>query len=283
MFLRYRESEPESELVRESLVANAASWGSIFNTFRALEGPVLDHVGTESGCQRVFAVGPLGSDRVDPNPGGGSEVLRWLDQWEEDEGSVLYVCFGSQKLMRKEQMEALAFGLERSGCRFIWVVKAAMTAEQAEEGYGKVPEGFENRVAGRGIVVKGWVPQVAILGHRVVGGFLSHCGWNSVMEAMVAGTAIVGWPMEADQFVNARLLVEELGVAVRACEGADSVPDPDELGRVISRVMGVDSPQKERAELMRGEAVKAVSEGGSSSKELDQLVEALLQLGVKQE
>ncbi|KAJ1412091.1 UDP-glucuronosyl/UDP-glucosyltransferase [Sesbania bispinosa] len=278
LFLCYR----ESELVGESFLANASSWGSIFNTFHALEGPYLDHIRAQLGHQRVFAVGPLGSNRVKMDPGGESNVLRWLDQWEE-EGSVLYVCFGSQKLLRKEQMEALAFGLERSGTRFVWVVKAALMAEQAEEGYGLVPDGFEDRVSSRGIVVRDWAPQVEVLGHRVVGGFLSHCGWNSVMEAVAAGVMILGWPMEADQFVNARLLVEEKGMAVKVCEGEDFVPDPDELGRVISGAMSGDSPQKRRAKLMREEAIRSVSEGGRSSKELDELVEVLQQqLGVKE-
>ncbi|XP_027361678.1 UDP-glycosyltransferase 89A2-like [Abrus precatorius] len=280
VFLRYRESEPDSELVRESFISNAACWGVVFNTFRALEGPSLDHIRTQSGHPRVFAVGPLGSNRVDADASKGSQVLRWLDGFEE-EGSVLYVCFGSQKLLKKEQMEALAFGLERSETRFVWVVKTPSTEELKKEGYGLVPDGFENRVSDRGLVVTGWVPQVEILGHRVVGGFLSHCGWNSVMEAMVAGVAIVGWPMEADQFLNARLLVEDRGVAVRVCEGADSLPDPDELGRVVSVVMGVDSPQKRKAKLMREEAFRAVSEGGDSCMDVDELVTALLKLGVK--
>ncbi|TKY69501.1 UDP-glycosyltransferase 89A2 [Spatholobus suberectus] len=279
VFLRYRESDPDSEFVRESLLSNSASWGSVFNSFRALEGPHLDHIRPESG--RVFAVGPLGSNRVESDPNKGSEVLRWLDGFEE-EGSVLYVCFGSQKLLKKEQMEALALGLERSDTRFVWVVKTPSTKEQLEEGYGSVPDGFADRVSGRGLVVSGWAPQVAILGHRVVGGFLSHCGWNSVMEATVAGVAIVGWPMEADQFVNARLLVEDKGVAVRVCEGSDSVPDPDELGRVVSGIMSGESPQKRRAKLMREEAVRAVSEGGESSMDVDELVKALLEFGVEQ-
>lgn len=279
MFLRYRESDPESEFVKESFLSNAASWGSIFNTFRALEALYLDH--NKSG--RVFAVGPLGSTRVESESGPKkeSEVLRWLDEIDE-EGSVLYVCFGSQKLLRKEQMEALALGLERSETRFVWVVKTPLRKEEIEQGFGLVPDGFVDRVSGRGLVVRGWAPQVAILSHRVVGGFVSHCGWNSVMEAMMSGVAIVGWPMEADQFVNARMLVEDKGVAVRVCEGADSVPDPDELGRVLKAVMSGESPQKRRAKLMREEAVKAVSEGGESTKEVNQLVNVLLELGVKQ-
>lgn len=281
LFRRYVESDPESEFVKESFISNDESWGFVINTFRALEGGYLDNIQGQFGNRRLFAVGPLGYDRVGSDLEDGSDVLRWLDRWDED-GSVLYVCFGSQKLMRRDQMEALAFGLERSGIRFVWVVKVPSTVEQIEEGYGLVPEGFEDRVSGRGIVVKGWVPQIAILGHRVVGGFLSHCGWNSVLEAVVAGVGILGWPMEADQFVNAKLLVEDMGVAVRVCEGMDTVPDPNKLGRVISSIMSGDSPQKKRAKLMKEEALGAVSKDGVSSKELNELVHALQQLGVKE-
>jgi len=66
------------------------------------------------------------------------------------------------------------------------------------------------------------------------------------------------------------------------CEGGDYVPDPDELGRVVKRVMSAESPEKQRAKLMREEGVRAVSEGGDSSMEVDRLIEALLQLGDKQ-
>ncbi|KAK7309920.1 hypothetical protein RJT34_07049 [Clitoria ternatea] len=281
VFLRYRESDPESELVRDSFISNASSWASIFNTFRALEGPSLDHIRAELGHPRVFSVGPLGSNRLDSDPNRGSEVLRWLDGVKE-EGSVLYVCLGSQKLLKREQMEALALGLERSNTRFIWVVKKATTKQHVEEGYGLVPNGFSDRVLGRGLVVQGWVPQVAILGHNAVGGFLSHCGWNSVMEAMVAGVAILGWPMEADQFLNARLLVEDQGVAVRICEGADYVPNPDDLGRVVNEAMSVGSSQKRKAKVMREEATEAVSEGGDSCKNVDELVKTLVHLGAKE-
>lgn len=286
IFRRYRESDPDWEIVKQSSLANIASWGCVFNTFHALEGPYLDHLRTKLGHSRVLAVGPVsligpgnGADRVNPYPDTNNSVFNFLDGCPN--GSVLYVCFGSQKLLKREQMEALASGLERSDTRFVWVVKVG-TTQQTEEGYGVVPDGFEDRVAGRGLLIKGWVPQVAILNHRAVGGFLSHCGWNSVLEGIVAGVMIVGWPMEADQFANAKLLVEDKGVAVRACEGADSVPDPNDLGRVIRRAMGVDCPHKGRAVELRDEAVKTVSEGGKSSKELGDFVEALTSLSVNE-
>lgn len=174
-------------------------------------------------------------------------------------------------------MEALASGLEKSRIRFLWVVKSG-TPEQTEAGYGVIPDGFEERVAGKGLVVTGWASQLMILSHNSVGGFLSHCGWNSVLEAIASGVMILAWPMEADQFQNERLLVEDLGVAVKVCVGADSVPDSDELGRVIRESMKMGGGVKLKAKELREEAFAAVTEGGSSSRDLDRLVEELRQL-----
>ncbi|XP_028761894.1 UDP-glycosyltransferase 89A2-like [Neltuma alba] len=281
----YRESDPDSEFVKESSLENIVSWGCIFNSFRDLEGEYLEYLRTTLKHPRVFVVGPLsligpdsGGDQANQYPDEHSDLFNWLDGCPD--GSVLYVCFGSQKFLKREQMAALAAGLERSNTRFIWVVKSG-TPQQVEEGYGVVPEGFEDRVSGRGFVIGSWVPQVAILNHRAVGGFLSHCGWNSLSEAIVAGVMILGWPMEADQFVNAKLMVDDKGVAVRVCEGADSVPDPGELGRIVARSMGADSAEKERTKALREKAHRSVSEEGRSGKELDQLVEALTQLNAR--
>ncbi|KAF5449468.1 hypothetical protein F2P56_029909 [Juglans regia] len=282
VFRSYRESKPETEFVKDGMLANTSSWGCIFNSFEDLEGQHLDHLRTVMGHPRVFGVGPLSlrgvndrADRGNPNPDSDTHTLTWLDGCSD--GSVLYVCFGSQKLLNKQQMEALASGLEKSGTRFVWVVKAG-TIEQEADGYGVVPDGFEKGVAGRGLIIKGWAAQVKILSHRAVGGFLSHCGWNSVLEGIVGGAMILGWPMEADQYVNARILVEDMGVAVRACEGVDSVPDPAELGRVIAEAMSGDSTEKARARVLREKAFKAVGDGGSSSRDFDRLVKELSQL-----
>ncbi|KAK4260951.1 hypothetical protein QN277_004009 [Acacia crassicarpa] len=283
IFRIFRESDPESEFVKDSFLSNTVSWGSIFNSFGALEGPYLDYLRSTLKYPRVFAVGPLsligpdkGGDQANQDPEEHSDLFNWLDGCPD--GSVLYVCFGSQKLLKREQMEALASGLERSETRFIWVVKPG-TPQQVGEGFGAVPDGFEDRVSGRGLVMRSWVPQVTILNHRAVGGFLSHCGWNSVLEGIVAGVMILGWPMEADQFVNAKLLVDDKGVAVRVCEGADSVPDPEELGRIISKSMGADNGEKGRAKALRDEAFRSVSQEGKSWTELGEFVEAITRLG----
>ncbi|XVF03118.1 hypothetical protein REPUB_Repub04eG0233300 [Reevesia pubescens] len=275
LFRLYKKSDPDWEFVKDIKLANTTSWGCVFNSFEALEGEFMDYLKNKLGHNRIFGVGPLNlaGPRSDPN----DRVLTWLDGCEE--GSVLYVCFGSQKLLKKEQMEALADGLEKSGIRFVWVVKTGTTRE-AEYRFEVVPNGFEERVSGRGLVIKEWAPQALILNHKAVGGFLSHCGWNSVLEGVVGGVMILAWPMEADQFVNARLLVEDIGVGVRVCGGADAVPDSEELSRVIGELMSEGGRVKEKANELKEKALEAVTNEGSSVKDLVRLVEELYKLQV---
>ncbi|KAF9674200.1 hypothetical protein SADUNF_Sadunf10G0102900 [Salix dunnii] len=284
-FRMYRESDPDCQLRKDSLVANKSSYGFIFNTFESLEGEYLDFLKREFGHERVYAAGPinlLGPDSTDrgiPVTSSAGNVFEWLDGCPD--GSVLYVCFGSQMLLSKKQMEALADGLEKSMVRFIWVAKTG-TAQQVEDGYGAVPDGFDERSAGRGLVIRGWAPQVKILRHRAVGGFLSHCGWNSMLEGIVAGAMILAWPMEADQFINARLLVEELGVGVAACEGAATVPDSEELAKVIGESMSEKGTGvRMKAEELKRKALEAVKEGGRSLTDLNGLVKELCKLKIQ--
>ncbi|WOH15404.1 hypothetical protein DCAR_0934942 [Daucus carota subsp. sativus] len=284
LFRRYIKSDPNWELVKDSMAANSSSWGYVNNTFEALEPEFLEFLRNKLGHNRIFAVGPLsllgGSDSTSRGSTSSSSVSHddiwsWLNGCAD--GSVLYVCFGSQVLLRTAQVEALANGLERSGVKFIWVMKPA-TAQQVADGFGSIPYGFEARVKGRGLIIQGWAPQVPILSHRAVGGFVSHCGWNSLLEGIVGGTMILGWPMEADQFVNAKLLVDYMGVAVRLCEGKDTVPDPIKLGQKVAESMSGEIAEKVRAKELRSKAMEAVGGGGSSSRDLDRLVRELTQL-----
>lgn len=254
---------------------NPSSWAAVFNSFHALEDEFLDFFTQKVGHPRVYTVGPLNLT-MDPSWGPDDKVISWLDQWTD--GSVLYVCFGSQKILKKAHMETLAMGLAQSGAHFVWAVKLP-TAQQEADGYGSVPDGFEEQVCGRGLVVREWAPQEAILRHRAVGSFLSHCGWNSSLEALSGGVMILGWPMEADQFVNAKLLVEYKGVAVLVWEGDDPLPDPAELGRKIRDSMhgGHHHQERIRVREIRNEALKAVKLG-ASHKDLDKLVQDIKNL-----
>ncbi|AQK46702.1 flavonol 3-O-glucosyltransferase UGT89B1 [Zea mays] len=273
------EDEQAREPVRRNFLWNVEeSWGFVFNTLRALEGRYLEQPLEDLGFRRMWAVGPVAPDADAAGARGGETAVAaaslgaWLDPFPE--GSVVYVSFGSQAVLTPGVAAALAEALERSAVPFVWVVGAGSS--------GVVPKGFEVRAAsaGRGVVVRGWAPQLATLRHPAVGWFMTHCGWNSVLESAAAGVAMLTWPMTADQFVNARLLVDEARVAVPACAGGFGVaPDPGELATVLADVVGEKGRDvRARAKELAAEAARAVMEGGSSYADLDGLVQEIRNL-----
>ncbi|KAH6827479.1 UDP-glucosyl transferase 89B1 [Perilla frutescens var. hirtella] len=282
VFRSYVKGDPNSEFIRDSYLGNFASYGLVFNSFDGLEGIHLDYLAKKMGHDRVWAFGPL----LPPDPtgrGGSSSVLAteicsWLDTCEEH--SVVYVCFGSQAVLTNDQMRELTLGLEKSEVKFILSVKGATKGHDRGGNYGSIPEGFEDRVAGRGLVIKGWAPQVSILEHRAVCAFLTHCGWNSTLESIEAGVPMLAWPMGADQYLNTTLLVEQLDVAVRVCEGPTTVLGSDELVRVLGEVRSEKwSERRGRAMALSKAASDAVTVGGTSFKNLDYFA-TLLGLGL---
>jgi UDP:flavonoid glycosyltransferase YjiC (YdhE family) len=161
--------------------------------------------------------------------------------------------------------------LDRAGLDFIWAVRPV----DADLGAG-----FEERVRGRGEVVRGWVDQRAILAHECVKGFLSHCGWNSVLESISAGVPLAVWPMGAEQPVNAKLVVDELGVGIRVPPKSDAVSGmarSEQIAKVTSELM-TGEPGAEAARKMSALAAKAregVAEVGSSWRAAEELIGVL--------
>ncbi|CAN6321485.1 unnamed protein product [Urochloa humidicola] len=191
------------------------SGGLVVNTSEAIEPKGLRLIRKLSGLP-TFAVGPLIGGRTPPNGGVYEDAcIKFLDT--KPPASVLYVSFGSQNTIPAAQMMELARGLEASGRPFIWSVRPPAEFDGDEEFRAEwLPDGFEERAAG--VVVRGWAPQVSILAHASTGAFLSHCGWNSVLESLWHGVPVVGWPLVADQVFDSRLL-EELGVGVEVASG----------------------------------------------------------------
>lgn len=279
LYRSYVHGDPAWEFIRDSFRDNVASWGLVVNSFTAMEGVYLEHLKREMGHDRVWAVGPIiplsGDNRGGPTSVSVDHVMSWLDAREDNH--VVYVCFGSQVVLTKEQTLALASGLEKSGVHFIWAVKEPVEKDSTR---GNILDGFDDRVAGRGLVIRGWAPQVAVLRHRAVGAFLTHCGWNSVVEAVVAGVLMLTWPMRADQYTDASLVVDELKVGVRACEGPDTVPDPDELARVFADSVTGNQTERIKAVELRKAALDAIQERGSSVNDLDGFIQHVVSLGL---
>ncbi|XP_052179907.1 flavonol 3-O-glucosyltransferase UGT89B1-like [Diospyros lotus] len=278
IYQQYKEGDPNWEIKRNSMLGNIQCWGALINTFEELEKVYIDHLKGEMGHDRVWPVGPLLPPEDDKagsaKRGGASSVpvevlMSWLDEKRED--SVVYVCFGSRFVLSDQQVASLAAALESSGVDFIWVVK--------EDEVRSMPGGFEDLVAGRGFVIKGWAPQVPILRHRAVGAFVTHCGWNSTMEAITAGVLLLTWPLGADQFTNAKLLVDELGAAVRFSEvGTRAVPDSGEMARLLKESVGAERAEERGRVKELSKAASEAPKGGSSSRSLDGFIQRLREL-----
>ncbi|WVZ13876.1 hypothetical protein V8G54_011442 [Vigna mungo] len=167
----------------------------------------------------------------------------------------------------RTQLREIAIGLEKSGQRFLWVVRS-----EFEE---LLPEGFLERTKGTGMVVRDWAPQAAILSHDSVGGFVTHCGWNSVLESVCEGVPMVAWPLYAEQKLNKVILVEEMKVGMAVNGDKDGLVSSTELGDRVKEMMDSDRGKEIRQNIfkMKISATEAVGEGGSSIVALNRLVE----------
>lgn len=161
---------------------------------------------------------------------------RWLDGFET--GSLVYCAFGSQPVLEKDQFQELVLGFELTGFPFLIALKPPVGCKTVEEA---LPEGFEERVKGKGLVYGGWVEQPLILQHQSVGCFVSHCGYGSMWESLMSEKQIVLIPFLSDQVMNTRLLVEELKVAVEVKRDEKRWFSKEDLGKAIKSVMDKES------------------------------------------
>nr|VDC89287.1 unnamed protein product [Brassica oleracea] len=215
------------------------------------------------------------------------ECFKWLDSKEE--GSVLYVCLGSICNLPLSQLKEIGLGLEKSKRPFIWVIRGWEKHNELDEWF--LESGFEERIKERGLLIKGWAPQVLILTHPSVGGFLTHCGWNSTLEGIASGVPLLTWPLFGDQFCNQKLVIQVLKVGVSS--GVEEVMkwgeeekigvlvDSEGVKKAVEELMGESDEAKERRRRAKelGElAHGAVDEGGSSHSNMTFLLEEISQL-----
>ncbi|KFK34552.1 hypothetical protein AALP_AA5G160900 [Arabis alpina] len=287
--------------VREKMrEVESEAFGVIVNSFQELE-PGYAEAYAEAIKKKVWFVGPVSlcNDRmVDLFERGNNgniaisetECSMFLDSMKPR--SVLYACLGSLCRLIPNQLIELGLGLEESGKPFIWVLKTEEKhMNELNEWLNR--EKFEERVRGRGIVIKGWSPQAMILSHGSTGGFLTHCGWNSTIEGICFGIPMITWPLFAEQFLNEKLIVEVLKIGVRV--GVE-IPvrwgDEERVGvlvkkhSVVEAIMllmdGDDDDDDDDSEFVRRRrriqelavmARKAVEEKGSSSTNVSILIQ----------
>ncbi|KAK4490726.1 hypothetical protein RD792_001428 [Penstemon davidsonii] len=244
--------------------------GVLINTFTSFEPEAIEELNMATHVARVLPVGPLESFET-----GDATNLPWLDQQEPE--SVLFVSFGSRTALSKDQIRELGNGLVRSGCKFLWVLKGSkVDKDDKEEVEDILGETFLGRIKNNGIVIKGWVNQDKILAHKSIGGFISHCGWNSVMEAARLGVPILAWPQHGDQRVNAEV-VEKAGLGVWVREwgwGGAKMVDENEIAEKINELM-LGKDLRSRVQEVKEKARQARERNGTSELLLQDLIEAL--------
>ncbi|GAB4861624.1 hypothetical protein Ancab_036874 [Ancistrocladus abbreviatus] len=251
--------------------------GVLVNSFVELEpGAIRVLQKEEPGRPLFYPIGPVvqyGSD----NEADGSGCLEWLDG--QPLRSVIFVSFGSGGTLSYEQLNELACGLEMSEQRFIWVVRSPndksaagtfFSAQSDSDPFGFLPEGFLERTKGRGVVVPSWAPQIKILSHESTGGFLTHCGWNSIHESIIHGVPLIAWPLYAEQKMNAVLLHEEIKVTLRPRYDENGFVNREEIAKVVKELIVGEEGKgvRQRMQELRIAANNAYSEDGASTKAL---------------
>ncbi|XP_030527992.1 anthocyanidin 3-O-glucosyltransferase 2-like [Rhodamnia argentea] len=276
--------------VLEHIRRMRATKGIIINTFDELEPHAVRSL-TSLGAPKVYPVGPilnLKGKAEKKAHGGGDDIIEWLD--EQSHSSVVFLCFGSWGSFDKDQVKEIASALEQSGHHFLWSLRRPATTGKVQllrdytDPKEVLPEGFLDRTSGIGRVI-GWAPQAAILAHPAIGGFVSHCGWNSILESIWFGVAMAAWPMYSEQQFNAFELVMELGLAseikmdyrMDSWMESDIVVTADEIKGGIRKLMEeTGSERRKRVKDASEKSRKTLVEGGSSYFSLGCLIEDII-------
>ena len=207
----YMEDSSEGDMERVSKASAV-----IFNTYDSLEGEDLNSLSSVFG--RVYSIGPTQMllnhisddfyESVDGNLWNAEpECIKWLDSKEP--GSVIYVSFGSSTITTAEELVELAWGLADSKHNFLWIIRPDLIKGDS----AILPQDFLFETKEKGFVAS-WCPQEQVLNHPSIGGFLTHCGWNSMIESISAGVPMICWPFFGDQFANSRKSCNEWGIGL---------------------------------------------------------------------
>ncbi|XP_043712585.1 UDP-glycosyltransferase 88F3-like [Telopea speciosissima] len=293
-YLPYPVQDRQSQMYNDVLEIGLnlrRSKGIMVNTFECLESTLIKAI-TDGLCAPdgptppVYCIGPL---IASPNnrSGEGDEAvhhcLSWLDA--QPSQSVVFLCFGSGGVFSAKQVRDIAIGLEKSGQRFLWVVRQPVSEDNNKHLASEhkdpdlealLPQGFLDRNKERALVVKSWAPQVEVLNHESVGGFVTHCGWNSVLEAVCAGVPMVAWPLYAEQRMNKVFLVEEMKFAMPMEESENGLVSAAEVEKRVRALMESEEGRvlREQSRKMKEEAMTVWSECGSSMTAFSKLADS---------
>lgn len=252
--------------------------GVMINTFQELESKAIEQL--SSIFPNLFTIGPL-HQLADQAPNGHFDssstapnllkedltCLPWLDS--KPPNSVLLVSFGTTGYLNPKQLEEFAWGLANSKQTFLWVIRPELVLGESTT----LSSDFELEIKDRALLIK-WCPQEKVLSHKAIGGYLTHCGWNSVLESLSAGVPMLCWPNYADQTMNSWVSCNLWGTGM-AMSGGDF--GRDEVEKLVRELMSGEKGKemREKALEWKKKAEEAVHPNGSSFRNFEKIVELL--------
>ncbi|KAL2953578.1 hypothetical protein AAZX31_19G172600 [Glycine max] len=250
------------EFVDKMAAAEAVSYGVVVNSFKELE-PAYAGDFKKTRNDKVNQLDK--AQRGNKASSDAHSCMKWLHLQKTN--SVIYVCLGSI-------------------CNLIPLQERNQT--QVLNKWSK-ESGFEEKTKGVGLLIRGWAPQVLILSHPAIGGFITHCGWNSTLEAICASVPMLTWPLFGDQFFNEKFIVQVLRIGVRVGvespviwgdeEKSGVLVKKEDVVRAIEKLMDEGNEREEKRKRARdlAEMAKKAVEGGSSHFNVTQLIQDIMQ------
>ncbi|KAF7120809.1 hypothetical protein RHSIM_Rhsim13G0046300 [Rhododendron simsii] len=236
----------------------------LFNSVFELEPSVIDALQATFSFP-VYSLGPLipyfnlqyhNSSR--PTAPNGVDYLDWLDS--QPQSSVLYVSLGSFLSVSSAQMDEIAAGLHSSGVKYLLVARDKASSLK------------ESVCGGLGMVVP-WCDQLKVLCHPSIGGFWTHCGWNSTVENFFAGLPLLAFPIAMDQVPISKLVAEDWKIGWKAKGATGDLVRREEIAKLVRRFMDSENVGRkelvERARKIRETCRRAIGKGGSSEKNFE--------------
>ncbi|XP_031271780.1 UDP-glycosyltransferase 87A1-like [Pistacia vera] len=245
--------------VLESVLRVSKAQYLLFTSVYKLEAPVIDNLKAQFPFP-VYTIGPTipffqlkhnSSSTTTSNLNGRPNYFEWLDS--QPNASVLYVSLGSFLSVSSAQKDEIVAGVRNSGVRYLWIARGDTSL-------------FKDGCDDAGIVVP-WCDQLRVLCHSSIGGFWTHCGWNSTLEAVYAGVPMLTFPIFMDQVPNSKRIVEDwkIGWRVRREVGSESLVTREEISELVKRLMDMNSTERkvvskrarELKEICRGAVAEA--------------------------
>lgn len=263
-------STPEHQIIYKSFEEVKSADFILINTVEELE---FETISALKDRQPTFSIGPIfpagfTKGPVATNLWFESDCTKWLDA--KSHGSVLYVSFGSYAHASKKDIEEIAYGLLLSGVSFIWVLRPDIVSSDENE---ILPVGYKDQIKDKGLILT-WCNQIGVISHPAIGGFVTHCGWNSILESVWCGIPLLTYPLLTDQFTNRKLVVDDWKIGMNLIDHHDQVITRDEVAEKINGLMSGKSGNKLRKNVkeVKKTLENALATDGSSETNLNQFI-----------